>query len=226
MVSKDTDKKCRSHWQVFLWYDHCCEHSCYLWFKPTSTDIVRFQVLTAASMMFRVVFWDLHGSISQKTTLNIIHRHWLNMVGWDYVSEPRPPPVVLFIAQVIRERGQPWWWWWWCRLGIIPDSSTIALWQSYQQKHLLQVGGMDEGVRISWMDMMMMMKYLRYLKESLTCRKILWHGTCNFTSHSKQSFLRILIALKSSAPRQGLNSRPLDPAASTQTTTPPRQSVE
>jgi hypothetical protein len=49
---------------------------------------VRFQVLTAASMMFRVVFWDewwwrqyaplkrrstiiLHGSISQKTTLNI-----------------------------------------------------------------------------------------------------------------------------------------------------------
>jgi hypothetical protein len=39
---------------------------------------VRFQVLTAASMMFRVVFWDilsstiiLHGSITQKTTLNM-----------------------------------------------------------------------------------------------------------------------------------------------------------
>jgi hypothetical protein len=51
---------------------------------------VRFQVLTAASMMFRVVFWVilpckmivdrrfrgayiLHGSISQKTTLNIVY---------------------------------------------------------------------------------------------------------------------------------------------------------
>jgi hypothetical protein len=43
---------------------------------------VRFQVLTAAGMMFRIVFWDilplkrrstiiLHGSISQKTILNI-----------------------------------------------------------------------------------------------------------------------------------------------------------
>jgi hypothetical protein len=42
---------------------------------------VRFQVLTAASMMFRIVFWDvlpckrrstiiLHGSTSQKTILN------------------------------------------------------------------------------------------------------------------------------------------------------------
>jgi hypothetical protein len=31
---------------------------------------VRFQVLTAASMMFRIVFWDVHGSTSQKTILN------------------------------------------------------------------------------------------------------------------------------------------------------------
>jgi hypothetical protein len=27
--------------------------------------------------------------------------------------------------------------------GIIPDSSTRALWQSYQQRHLGQVGGME-----------------------------------------------------------------------------------
>jgi hypothetical protein len=31
---------------------------------------------------------------------------------------------------------------------IPPDSSTKALWQSYQQRHLAQVGGMDEGMRI------------------------------------------------------------------------------
>jgi hypothetical protein len=32
--------------------------------------------------------------------------------------------------------------------GVTPDSSTIALLQAYQQRHLGQVGGMDEGVRI------------------------------------------------------------------------------
>jgi hypothetical protein len=44
---------------------------------------VRFQVLTAASMMFRIVFWDvlpckmaiiLHGSTSQKTILNSVFK--------------------------------------------------------------------------------------------------------------------------------------------------------
>jgi hypothetical protein len=32
--------------------------------------------------------------------------------------------------------------------GWLPYSSTRALWQSYQQRHLGQVGVMDEGVRI------------------------------------------------------------------------------
>jgi hypothetical protein len=39
----------------------------------TTMEYVRFQVLTAASMKFRIVFWDvliLHGSTSQKTILN------------------------------------------------------------------------------------------------------------------------------------------------------------
>jgi hypothetical protein len=67
-------------------------------------------------------------------------------MGRDYVSELRPPTGLLFIPRVISEHGEPWWWW--CRLGITPDSSTRALWQSYQQRHLRQVGGMDEGVRI------------------------------------------------------------------------------
>jgi hypothetical protein len=31
---------------------------------------MRFQVLTAASMMFRIVFWDVHGGTPQKTILN------------------------------------------------------------------------------------------------------------------------------------------------------------
>jgi hypothetical protein len=33
--------------------------------------------------------------------------------------------------------------------GITPDLSTRAHWQSYQQRHLERVGGMDEGMRIS-----------------------------------------------------------------------------
>jgi hypothetical protein len=34
---------------------------------------VRFQVLTAASLMFRAVFWVVHGSTTQKTALNFLH---------------------------------------------------------------------------------------------------------------------------------------------------------
>jgi hypothetical protein len=40
-------------------------------------------------------------------------------------------------------------------------------------------GGMDEGVRI------LPIQYLRYLKGSLTCSKMLRHGTSGFTSHPK-----------------------------------------
>jgi hypothetical protein len=36
-------------------------------------NAVRFQVLTAASMMFRAVFWVGHGSTTQKTALNIMN---------------------------------------------------------------------------------------------------------------------------------------------------------
>jgi hypothetical protein len=67
------------------------------------------------------------------------------MMGWDYVSKLQPPTGLLFIPWVIREHGEPWWW---CPLGITPDSLTIPLWQSYQRRHLGQVEGMDEGVRI------------------------------------------------------------------------------
>jgi hypothetical protein len=113
---------------------------------------------------------------------------------------------------------KPWsWWWWWCRLGITPDSSTRALWQSYQQRHVRQVGGMDEGVRI------LFIRYLRYLKGFLTRRKIIWHRNSGFTSHPKESVLRIFIAHVNPSPRPGLNPLPLTRVAMTLTTTPPRR---
>jgi hypothetical protein len=66
-------------------------------------------------------------------------------------------------------------------------------------------------------------QYLKYLKWSFTCRKILRHGTSGFTSHPKEGVLRIFIALKNPSPRLGLNSRPLGPAANKLTTTPTRR---
>jgi hypothetical protein len=48
-------------------------------------------------------------------------------------------------------------------------------------------------------------QYLKYLKSSLTCRKILQRGTSGFTSPPKEVVLRIIIALKNLSPRPGLN---------------------
>jgi hypothetical protein len=135
---------------------------------------------------------------------------WLTMMGWEYVPELLPPPALLFIPQVIYERGEPWWWW--CRLGMNPNSSTRALWQSYQQRYLGHVGGLDEGVRI------LPIQYLRYLTGNLRCRKI-----SRFAFLPKEGVLRIFIAFKNPSPRPGLNLRPLGPVVSTLTTTPPRR---
>jgi hypothetical protein len=79
-----------------------------------------------------------------------------------------------------------------------------------------QRGGMDEGVRI------LPIQYLKYLKRSLTCRKILRHGDSGFTSGPKEAELPSFIALKNPSPRQGLKPRHLGTVASTLTTTPPR----
>jgi hypothetical protein len=69
---------------------------------------------------------------------------WLIMLmAWD-ISERRPMGL-LFIPQVIREHGGPWRWW--NQLGKTPDSSTRALWQSYQQRHL---GVRRRNARRSW----------------------------------------------------------------------------
>jgi hypothetical protein len=68
--------------------------------------------------------------------------------------------------------------------------------------------------------------YMKYLKGSLTWRKILRHGTSVFISHPNEGVLWIFIALKNPSPRTSLNSRPLGPVASTLTTTPPRRLYE
>jgi hypothetical protein len=98
---------------------------------------------------------------------------WFIMMVWDYVSELRPSMGLLFIPRVMCERVQPWWWWW-CRLGITPDLSTRALWQSYQQRHLGQVGGMDEGVRISPISIWHNSRDLQHAVKSYDMRRYMW----------------------------------------------------
>jgi hypothetical protein len=60
-------------------------------------------------------------------------------------------------------------------------------------------------------------------KTSLTCRKILRHGTSGFTSHPKEGVLRNFIALKNPSTWPDSNPRPLGPVASILTTTPPKR---
>jgi hypothetical protein len=124
-------------------------------------------------------------------------------MGWDWRLWTAAITGLLFIPRV-NVSGEPSWW---CRLGIPPDLSTRARWQSYQQRHLERVGGMDDG----WEYM-----YIWYMIRTgyFTCRKILWHGT-GFTSHPKEGVLRIFIALKNPSPLPGLNPRPSGPMAST-----------
>jgi hypothetical protein len=135
-------------------------------------------------------------------------------MGWDYIAEPRPATGILFIPHVICERGEPWWLW--CRLGITPDSSNRTLWQSYQQRHEASRRNGRRSENFAY-------QYLKYVKGSLTCRKILLHRTSGFTSRPKEGVLRIFIALKNPSPRPVLNPRTLGTVASTLTTAPPRR---
>jgi hypothetical protein len=57
------------------------------------------------------------------------------IMGWDYISELWPPMSLLFISQVIYEHGEPL-----CMMLIGENSQFVhqnAIWQSYQQSHLL-----------------------------------------------------------------------------------------
>jgi hypothetical protein len=58
-----------------------------------------------------------------------------------------------------------------------------------------------------------------------TCRKMLRHGASGFTFRPKDGVLWICIAIKNHSARPGLNPRPMNPVASTLTTTRPRRPV-
>jgi hypothetical protein len=137
-------------------------------------------------------------------------------MGWDLcLRTAATNGLIVHPPQVIYEHGEPWWLWRW--LGKTPDLSIRALWQNYQHIHL------RASRRNGWRSENFAYQYLRYVKWSLTCHKILWHGASAFTFHLMEVVLWIFIALKSLSPRPGLNPRPLGPVASTLTTKPMRQ---
>jgi hypothetical protein len=128
--------------------------------------------------------------------------------GWDWRLRTAAIIGLMFIPRV-KVSGEPWSWW--CRLGITPDLYSYKA----QQRHLVRVEGMDEGMRIY------RIQYLWYVNGYLTYRKILRRGNSGFTSHPKEGVLRIVN--KDPSPWPCLNPRPLGPVASTLTTAPPRR---
>jgi hypothetical protein len=143
---------------------------------------------------------------------SFIHSLWWG----ETVSELRPPTGLVFIPRVICEHramvvmmpaGDNAW---------LVHESFMAVLPAETSRASRRNGRRSENFAY---------QYLKYLKGSLTFRKILRHGTSGFTSHTKEGVLRIFNALKNPLPRPGLNLRPLGPVANTLTATPPRRQL-
>jgi hypothetical protein len=130
---------------------------------------------------------------------------WLVMIGWDWRLRTVACTSLMFIPGWYAMWTMVWWSW----LRLSPNLSTRALWQppvlsggpvsrdisgSHQYRPVFlpskttleRVRGDENLVYPSPWD----------IKRSLTCRKILRYGTSGFTSHLKESVLRILSPLR------------------------------
>jgi hypothetical protein len=139
--------------------------------------------------------------------------NWLIMMGWDWHLRIAAMTGLLLVPRA-NESGEPWWWW--CRLGITCDLSTRACWQSYQQRHVERVGGMDEGVII------LHIQYLWYVNRSFYAVKSYDLGPLALLPTRRKVCCKFLSSLKVLHLSRVLKPSPLSPVASTLTTTPPR----
>jgi hypothetical protein len=111
-------------------------------------------------------------------------------MGWDYVSELRPLTGPLFILQdthvSMENHGG-------MKMSIqkTPDSSTRALWQSYQQSHLV---ANRRNWRQEW-EFGFVKYFCSYLQVIFTCHKILQHGASGFTSPPKKMCCGFLLKI-------------------------------
>jgi hypothetical protein len=80
----------------------------------------------------------------------------------------------------------------WYTQGKIPCSSTRPHWQSYQQSNL--EAKQEDPEKEIYLTLLSILVHIS--KGSLTCRKILQHGTDGFISPPKEALLQSFIALK------------------------------
>jgi hypothetical protein len=106
---------------------------------------------------------------------------------------------------------------WYRQVKTTVSSTRGILWHSYGQSHPLakqedlgEING-EFGFQIS---------FVYTWKVIFTCHKYLRHWADGFTSHRKESVLRIFIARKNLSPRPGMNLRTLGQMASTLNITP------
>jgi hypothetical protein len=117
-------------------------------------------------------------------------------VGWNYVSELRPPTGLFFVSQVIDEHGESWlesnsW--------FVRQSSLVIGY--YQRSNLVA----SRRIRRNEWDLALRNNFIRACKWFFTYRKILRHGTSGFIFPPKEGVLRIFIVLKNSLPQPGFN---------------------
>jgi hypothetical protein len=134
-------------------------------------------------------------------------------MGWDYVFELQLPAVHL-LGHIRAWRTVVEWY----KQGKTPDLSTRALWQFYQQDHLI---ANQEELCKKLMNLAFTVSFY-VLKVVFIYHKIVWHRANGFTSPMKEDMLWIFIAHKNPLPQPGLNPQTLGPVASTLTARPPR----
>jgi hypothetical protein len=129
-------------------------------------------------------------------------------MGRDCTSEPQPP-------------GYKWAW-----RAIMMTMMSVAenSWLVHQSSLANQPAESSGSKEDEWKKSEnFAYPYLKCLRESLTCRKILRLGTSGFTSLPKEGVVRIFIALTNPSPWPRLNPRLLGLVASTLTITPQKQ---
>jgi hypothetical protein len=151
--------------------------------------------------------------------LRLRNSEWIGWLLIDHVDGVRRLRTAAITRPIVHPPGDVWTWTVMVvtmSAGKTRDSSTRALWQSYQQRHMgadRSNGRKSENFAYY---------YLRYVSRSVTCRKILTTWYLRLPLRRKVC-CGLLSPLKNPSPRPCLNPRPLGTVASTATTTPPRR---
>jgi hypothetical protein len=101
----------------------------------------------------------------------------------------------------------------WYRQWETPDSSTRAVWKSYQQSHLVakQEELLNEMMNLTLQSAVF---FVHISEGSSTCHKVLQHGLTALLPLRRKACCGFLSPLKIHRPWSGLNPRTLGPVAS------------